>query len=380
VRRFFHQNRNILIVSKRFFVLDAFRGLCALSVVIYHMHFIDSITEVSFFRGSWIFVEFFFILSGFVLTFSMSFKKTPSLRNYITLRFFRIYPLHIVMLLFFIFLQLIKLYLEYFNNINFQNDSFSGKNTVNEIIPNLFLLQAWTPFTQHSFNYPSWSISIEFYLYILLFGTIVTFRKKVVNVWSALIILALFSLYFNTDFLVMSVKRGVYSFFCGCLLYYIYDRLPSFRCSYSISSGIEVALIALTYFIVSVEFEHKLIITPIFFMLVILFFSYELGIISRILKISQFQKIGQVSYSLYMVHAAVIYCLGILVLTFGKLFSPHFIVKNVEGMHYISFGNQYINNVVVVLTVIFIYYISKFTFKFIEKPSLKIGRKIVEKH
>jgi peptidoglycan/LPS O-acetylase OafA/YrhL len=367
-------------VSKRFFVLDAFRGLCALSVVIYHMHFIDSITEASFFRGSWIFVEFFFILSGFVLTFSMFSKQIPSIRNYITLRFFRIYPLHIVMLLFFIFLQLIKLYLEYFNGIGFQNDAFSGKNTVSEIIPNLLLLQAWTSFTQHSFNYPSWSISIEFYLYILLFGTIIIFRKTVAVVWCILIFLALFFLYFNTDSPVTSVKRGVYSFFCGCFLYYIHEKIPAFRCSSLISSWIEVVLLILTYFIVSVDFQHKLIITPIFFMLVVWFFSYELGIISRILKLNQFQQLGLLSYSLYMVHAAVIYCLGISVLTFGKFLSPNFTVKNVEGMHYISFGNQYINNIIVVLSVVLIYYISKFTFKYIEKPGLKIGKKIVEKN
>lgn len=54
-------------MNKRFEALDAFRGICAISVVIFHMHFIDSITELSFFRGSAIFVEFFFILSGFVL-------------------------------------------------------------------------------------------------------------------------------------------------------------------------------------------------------------------------------------------------------------------------------------------------------------------------
>ncbi len=49
-------------MGKRFEVLDSFRGLSAIFVVIFHMHYAGSITELSFFRGSSLFVEFFFVL------------------------------------------------------------------------------------------------------------------------------------------------------------------------------------------------------------------------------------------------------------------------------------------------------------------------------
>ena len=67
-----------MIMNRRFEVLDAFRGICAVAVVIFHMHLVGSITELSFFRGSSIFVEFFFVLSGFVLAHGYAYKKTLS--------------------------------------------------------------------------------------------------------------------------------------------------------------------------------------------------------------------------------------------------------------------------------------------------------------
>ena len=60
---------------KRFEVLDSFRGLAAIFVVIFHMHFLGAFSELRFFRNSGIFVEFFFILSGFVLAHGYAYKK-----------------------------------------------------------------------------------------------------------------------------------------------------------------------------------------------------------------------------------------------------------------------------------------------------------------
>ncbi len=55
---------------ERFETLDSLRGICAIFVVFFHMNIVGAFTELSFFRNSSIFVEFFFVLSGFVLAHS----------------------------------------------------------------------------------------------------------------------------------------------------------------------------------------------------------------------------------------------------------------------------------------------------------------------
>ena len=58
----------------------------------------DSISEVDFFNGSLLFVQFFFVLSGFVLAHSYCEKKI-TFNSFILGRIFRIFPLHLSMLL-----------------------------------------------------------------------------------------------------------------------------------------------------------------------------------------------------------------------------------------------------------------------------------------
>ncbi|MCC8366216.1 acyltransferase [Xenorhabdus sp. PB61.4] len=88
-------------MMKRFESLDAVRGIGDLIVVTGHLHIVGAFTELHFFRTCYIIVELFFVLSGFVLTHTYAYrdvKFTP----YISSRFFRIFPLHILMLLIFL--------------------------------------------------------------------------------------------------------------------------------------------------------------------------------------------------------------------------------------------------------------------------------------
>jgi peptidoglycan/LPS O-acetylase OafA/YrhL len=94
-------------------------------------------------------VSFFFVLSGFVLTWSA--RPGGSLSRFWRRRLFKIFPNHVVM-----FVVALVLYAA-------TTTSFSTGAL------NLFLLHAWVPdpATFLSVNYPSWSLSCELLFYIL---------------------------------------------------------------------------------------------------------------------------------------------------------------------------------------------------------------------
>lgn len=194
-------------MQRRFEALDGFRGMCAVFVMIFHMHIIESITELSFFRHSYIFVDFFFALSGFVLTHSYLKKDNLKFKTFFVSRFFRIYPLHAAMLVVMISFEIVKYFGEIKFGFSFNSPAFSQPNSIVDILPNALLLQSWTQFTDElSFNYPSWSISIEFYTYFIFFATISIFRKSMVAKITFSLTIIIFSLELGLFSLILKTK------------------------------------------------------------------------------------------------------------------------------------------------------------------------------
>jgi peptidoglycan/LPS O-acetylase OafA/YrhL len=363
-------------MNKRFEALDAFRGLCALSVVIFHMHFIGSITELDFFRGSAIFVEFFFVLSGFVLTHGYGFKASLNFKVFMKARFFRLYPLHFFMFVVFVTLEFGKLFAHKFGGFIFNNEPFTNSFAISEMIPNLLLIQSWTPLTNPlTFNYPSWSISIEFYLYALFFFSIVVFKRNRILSWTCISFIALILIYFKSEVLVINVLRGLSCFFGGAFTYAIYIKLSHFKPSYILGSIVEAILLTCVVFIVQSQVEHRSIIAPVLFFFTVLFFAFESGFFSTLLKVKLLQFAGKLSYSIYMTHAAILFCLISIAMVLQKITGIE-IAPMIETTRFVNFGGGMINNVVVIIILAIVIYISTLTYKYIEVNGLKLSKKI----
>lgn len=207
-------------MNKRFLVLDSFRGIAAICVVIFHMHIVSSITELNFFRGSRLFVEFFFVLSGFVLAHTYGFKSV-SFKKFIISRTFRLYPLHLFMFIVFILLELSKL-IAY--KYGFLSKPFTGNKALSEIIPNLLFLQSWLPwFKTFSWNFPSWSLSVEYYMYIIFFFTLFIKSNFKYIIWFLFSLISFYMLINNLEIIRGGGEFASWAFMLFCRSFNIFN-------------------------------------------------------------------------------------------------------------------------------------------------------------
>jgi len=365
--------------SSRFDVLDSFRGICALCVVVFHMHFLGSFTELSFFRNSDLFVDFFFVLSGFVLAHAYGSKKDLQFYSFLISRIFRLFPLHVVLLAVFIVLEFGKLAAFRFG-LEFNSAPFSGVSAPSEIIPNLLLIQSWTRLTEdQSFNYPAWSISVEFYIYIIFAATIMYFYRYRRESWVALSLASFAMLAFGHGFFTEASLRGIACFFAGSISYALYRQIEA-KAMFApvIYTVLEVFFIAFIVLIVSGGIEFKRIIISFVFCLSTILFALERGVLSTAFKLSPFKYIGRLSYSIYLTHAAILFCVISAGMVVGKIFGVN-LAPMVDGVRDIDLGGGLASSLGAVSVLVLVVIVSSFTYRFIEVPGQRMGRKLIER-
>jgi len=151
-----------------FFKLESLRGVAACLVILFHSSFNFGLLPVAFISNSYLFVDFFFIISGFVMSYAYGgkIKEGLSFKNYIFLRLGRIYPLHLFMLFLWLPYILIKQYM--YTSGYGGTDQFEASN-LSSFISNLVLLQSMGLHSHLSWNGPSWSISTELFAYVIFY-------------------------------------------------------------------------------------------------------------------------------------------------------------------------------------------------------------------
>lgn len=316
--------------KERFYVLDIFRGIFASFVFLFHLSpFANTvIINNNFFKNCDLFVDFFFILSGFVIALNyVNLDSILGVTKFIKKRFLRIYPLHFCMLIVFLMIEISKNYLSNYIHVNNLNNIY---NTPSTFFSSLLLLNS-TPILNGnavSWNIPSWSISAEMIAYLVFALMIllpIVFRLKLLKVYSPYLILvvALSCLIYSTNSLRIDFTydfgfiRGVVGFFVGIISYKIYKSIGVVKNTEnnSIFTFMEVLSILLVF--ISIYFGNILknigLIYELVFLLCILVFCFEKGSVSNFLKNQKFlSNLGKYSYSFYMTHAFMISIFNIL--------------------------------------------------------------------
>ncbi|OQR30604.1 hypothetical protein BWR59_18870 [Pseudomonas sp. Bc-h] len=366
---------------KRFLVLDSLRGLCAVALIVHHSHIERSITELTFFRNASQFVGFFFALSGFLIyrRYIGNLSTPRQLGEFVVKRTCRVMPLHIAVLLFFIGFECLKLVLERYG-LSLNYPAFSGDRAPGEILPNLLLIQAWWPtFNALSFNYPSWFISVEFYLWMTFALILFSLPGLARKLFSLLCVLAFVALYKDFSLIPRNVLWGASCFFAGAITYRLYVRLHDWMPGVVIASVLEVGTLGAIYWVMTEGEQPLTIELGMLFCLAVLIFAFEAGVISQLLRLRSFPALGKLWLSIYLTHAAVIFMLAT-ALTIAAKFSGFSMLVDRPGetsgtmVRYLSTGTALNDNLLMLLVVVAVVVVSMLTRRYIETPWIRFGR------
>jgi len=284
----------------RFVVLDFYRFVAALGVFIFHLKNID--TGISpFWNGSYgLFVDMFFILSGFVIAYSYPASSSgfSGYVRFLTRRIARIYPLHLLTLLAFAGLAWIGI---------------SGPTShagVTDFIHNGLLIQAWGITDHLSFNSPSWSISAELFCY-LLFPLLMLLAGRVSSLTLAIIVACLYGVLAHGHLPIWQERSQMYganydygmlralpSFMNGILLAMLFKQFRHYRSKPLALAGVLVffgSVLVLNVF-------AKPDLAIILFSLAILLTAIGETAFTQLPGASWLGRLGNTSYAIYMLH------------------------------------------------------------------------------
>ena len=291
--------------------LTSLRGVAALGVVIFHFRdqfgsAIDLDKYTVFFSRGYLLVDFFFVLSGFVIALSYThfFAGGFSANKYgvfLAKRLGRIYPLHIVVLAGFVLSEAAKYLVA-----TSANPPFSV-NTFNALIANILLIQAWGIFDHFTWNHPAWSISTEWFAY-LIFPFLAAALSKArsytaigVVVAACLAELACLERYTGGDTPVsLFLLRCIPSFVLGMVVYRLGLFMPH-RMQEILASNSAFAT-SLLPAVVTIALPVSDVVAIGAFFLTVLTGSVSRGRVAAALSKGPLYFLGIISYSIYLVH------------------------------------------------------------------------------
>lgn len=349
------------MIPNRFVYLDFLRFAFALIVFFGHA---KALLVLDNFQLA---VDYFFILSGFVLTHAYKDKvSSPGfVKKFTRDRIARLYPLHLVTIFILMFMSI------WFTEITSgqwieQGWAYQDGRT-NTLALNLLLLNnvGLTP-GGPSWNAPAWSISVEFWINLLLAVLAIMIRRFILA-FCAIAFLLCYSILFvkigslgdfyqNIGYLNTGLLRGLAGMSAGMLCYAAYRKLlPVAVRIKPVVIGTAIALTAIQFWLIAggVKFTHsEFLIVPVSGVTVL-----AVALAESMRKPSRIdgalEWLGECSYSIYMTHW--------MVLVFINYFMIYAWKMNVDIKSPIQFA----------IMSIFVIAISRLSFNYIEKPGKK---------
>ena len=292
--------------------LTGIRAFAALWVVVFHFRSnagIGGSIDYNWFsfRGYWG-VDIFFVLSGFILSyiyykeFSSATFSPAVYKKFLIRRFARIYPLHMATFLVFVGFLLAGNWMDHPLVIE-------NRCTLPGAGYNLILIHGWGFTDRLTWNYPAWSISSEWFAYLFLFyfATRILRQVKLWLGWTIVgaswLLLCLSASHISgtlNSFTFESILRIVPEFMAGCFLY----RFSQSGFGRSWANAGTVFGLASIALLSQMGDRWEILLLPCICILIgSLYQGGSLG--NAMFSSNPIVFLGEISYSIYLVHPIV---------------------------------------------------------------------------
>ena len=285
----------------RYAALDAMRGLAALAVVVYHL-------DRPYAPSAYIAVDFFFVLSGFVIARAYGEKLANGMTvlAFMTARYVRLYPLFLIGSVY----GLVQLLLHW------QASGVGRTDLAASIVSTVFMLPSPSFLTRsagdiwalYPLNGPAWSLFWE--LLANLVFALVLFRLKtrsLILIAAASLVMLIGSVFYHKSLDLgwewRSVDGGFarvfFSFTLGMIIYRLRNTTALGRTVNSYAALLPIATILTLLFLPAYSLKYALVFCILISPLIVLA-GTMLELPAKLQKLGIF--LGYLSYPIYMCH------------------------------------------------------------------------------
>jgi peptidoglycan/LPS O-acetylase OafA/YrhL len=293
------------------------RALPPLLLVLYHYHEAHGYQNLRWFdvfvSKGYLWVEFFFALSGFILVHVYAARHEFRYFDFLKARLARLYPLHLFTLLLMLAMVMFFRWLAAMGGYTSIYDlpGYHPYTSFWSFIGNLFLVQAWHLFPRLSWNGVSWFVSVEWFL-CLIFPLYLWMARQ--RAWAGALLVAAGLLLLRL--LVQprvglditydwGVVRGIGDFAVGVGLAILYRRVKSRADTlpdYGMSFAQLLAFALFFYAVYATGWAHSLrdywMLPPLFAIVFVL--AFDRGMIARLFQSAPLRLLGEWSFAIYM--------------------------------------------------------------------------------
>ncbi|WAT19118.1 acyltransferase [Aurantiacibacter sp. MUD11] len=290
---------------ERFTVLDSWRGIAAMGVAWYHVKGVYWWLEGPLYQRLNYAVDFFFVLSGFVIAaaYGEKLRQGFPILKFMFLRYARLWPLHAFVIGLLLALEIAFWATGAFTDVA-GREPFAARREWWTLPATLTLLQEYVHPGWKTWNTSAWSISVEVGLYLMAALLLRFFGRWGTVVALAIALAAGTSLLLRELVLPLTIMRGLVGFGLGMAAYEVWLRIRHLDLSRGVATIVELALVGAVLALLINGPKH--LYADVLFALVVLAFAYERGWLSALLRRQAFVWLGTLSYSIYMLHGFVI--------------------------------------------------------------------------